>query len=136
MNNYTIAYKGLGQGGHDFAFDVDGTLFEAFENHDVKDARCRADVRVVRGGTGSGLTVTVRVHGTVTVACDRCLGDCGIPIDTEDEYDEPICATEDVIDLTQFIYESIVLALPYRRVHPDGQCDPDMIQRFTTESDN
>lgn len=38
---------------------------------------------------------------------------------------------EEDIDLTQYIYESIILSLPYRRVHPDGECDPDMMARFT-----
>ena len=35
----------------------------------------------------------------------------------------------------QYIYESIVLSLPYRRVHPDGECDPDMMARFTPATD-
>ena len=38
--------------------------------------------------------------------------------------------SEDSVDLTQYIYESIVLSLPYRRVHPEGECDPDMLARF------
>ena len=35
------------------------------------------------------------------------------------------------VSLAQYIYESIVLALPYSRVHADGECDPDMLARFT-----
>ena len=42
---------------------------------------------------------------------------------------------EDEVDLTQYIYESIVLALPYQRVHPDGECNPDMLERFRIVSD-
>ena len=38
--------------------------------------------------------------------------------------------SEDFVDLTQYIYESIVLSLPYQRVHPDGECDLDMLGRF------
>jgi uncharacterized metal-binding protein YceD (DUF177 family) len=40
-----------------------------------------------------------------------------------------------VIDLEQYIYESIVLSLPLQRVHPEdvhGQplCNPAMLERF------
>lgn len=34
------------------------------------------------------------------------------------------------VDLTQYVYESILLSLPYQRVHPDGECDPEMLGRF------
>ncbi len=37
---------------------------------------------------------------------------------------------EDEVDLAQYIYESIVLSLPYQRVHPEGGCDPGMLRRF------
>ena len=42
---------------------------------------------------------------------------------------------EDEVDLTQYIYESVVLALPYQRVHPDGECNPEMLERFRIVSD-
>ena len=37
---------------------------------------------------------------------------------------------ETEVNLTQYIYESIVLSLPYQRVHPEGECNPDMMARF------
>ena len=36
------------------------------------------------------------------------------------------------VSLVQYIYESIVLALPYSRVHEEGECNPEMLARFTT----
>ena len=42
---------------------------------------------------------------------------------------------EDEVDLSQYIYESIVLSLPYQRVHPEGECDPEMLKRFRIVSD-
>ena len=42
---------------------------------------------------------------------------------------------EDQVDLKQYIYESIVLSLPYQRVHPEGMCNPDMLERFRIVSD-
>lgn len=95
------------------------------------------------------LTADVRITGHVVVACDRCLEDCRIPIDFEGQLlvkfsDEPreydgevlwLLPGEDEVDLSQYIYESIVLSLPYQRVHPEGECDPEMLKRFRIVSD-
>ena len=48
--------------------------------------------------------------------------------------------SETEIDLSQYIYESICLSLPYQRVHPVGSdgksgCDPDMLARFNIVSE-
>ena len=42
-----------------------------------------------------------------------------------------ISPAEDIVDLTQYIYESIVLSLPYSRVHQDGECNPEMLASFS-----
>ena len=42
---------------------------------------------------------------------------------------------EEQVDLAQYIYESIVLSLPYQRVHPEGECNPEMLERFRIVSD-
>ena len=103
---YTIAYRGLRSGLHDFHFKVDGGLFRAFGSTEIKDGDCDVSVALERGE--SMLTLDVNVDGSVVVECDRCLEDCN---------------------------ESIVLALPYQRVHPDGECNPDMLERFRIVSD-
>ena len=41
---YTIAYKGLKPGLHDFRFEVDGSLFEEFESPEIKDGACEVTV--------------------------------------------------------------------------------------------
>ncbi len=139
---YTIAYRGLRSGLHDFHFKVDGGLFRAFGSTEIKDGDCDVSVALERGE--SMLTLDVTVDGSVVVECDRCLEDCNVPIhyegqllvkfsDEVHEYDGEVMwllPMEDEVDLTQYIYESIVLALPYQRVHPDGECNPDMLERF------
>ena len=144
---YSIAYKGLKNGRHDFAFDVDGSLFEAFESPEIRDGACRVRVGLTRSETM--LRAEVAIEGYVVVACDRCLEDCRVPVAFEGEllvkfsdeirdYDGEVMwmlPGEDQVDLKQYIYESIVLSLPYQRVHPDGQCDPEMLKRFRIVSD-
>ena len=143
---YSIAYRGLKNGTHEFRFEVGKPLFEAFESSEIKDGRCVVEVTLERGETM--LTADVRITGHVVVACDRCLEDCRIPIDFEGQLlvkfsDEPREYDGEVlwllpgeeVDLSQYIYESIVLSLPYQRVHPEGECDPEMLKRFRIVSD-
>ena len=144
---YSIAYRGLKNATHEFRFEVGKPLFEAFESSEIKDGRCVVEVTLERGETM--LTADVRITGHVVAACDRCLEDCRIPIDFEGQLlvkfsDEPreydgevlwLLPGEDEVDLSQYIYESIVLSLPYQRVHPEGECDPEMLKRFRIVSD-
>lgn len=144
---YTIAYKGLKSGLHDFHFEVGGSLFKAFGSTEIKDGACGVTVVMERGE--AMLTLDVTVDGSVVVECDRCLEDCRVPVHYEGqllvkfsdevrEYDGEVMwllPMEDEIDLTQYIYESIVLALPYQRVHPDGECNPEMLKRFRIVSE-
>ncbi len=145
---YAVAFKELKPGGYDYAFSVDGALFRNYENSEIKEAACSAQVRLERAATQ--LTFDVRITGEVVVPCDRCLEDCRVPVDFEgrllvrfsdqpaDEYDGEVLwlsLVEKEVDLTQYLYESIVLSLPYQRVHPAGGCDPEMLKRFRIVSD-
>ena len=139
---YKIAYKGLKSGSYDFDFQVDDALFEAYDRAEIKGGSCQAHVEMKRSDTMLELNVTI--EGEVICECDRCLEDCPIAVDYEgdlvvkfsdeiDDYDGDvmwISPSEDFLDLTQYIYESIVLSLPYRRVHEEGGCNPEMLASF------
>lgn len=142
MKEYTIAYKGLKNGLHDFEFEIGNALFAAYESEEVHDADCRARVTLNRSETQ--LRLDIAIEGEVTVTCDRCLEECVLPIacegellvkfsDEEHEYDGEVLwlyPGDAEVDLTQYLYESIILALPYQRVHEEGACNPEMLERF------
>ena len=102
-------------------------------------------MRVVLNRSESMLELNISIDGEVICECDRCLEDCPIAIeydgdlvvkfsDESDYYDGEvmwISPSEDMLDLTQYIYESIVLSLPYSRVHEDGECNPEMLASFS-----
>lgn len=139
---YSIAYKGLKSGNYDFDFQVDDSLFEVYDRVEIKGGSCQAHVAMKRSDTMLELNVTIA--GEVICECDRCLEECPIAVDYEgelvvkfsdeiDDYDGDvmwISPSEDMLDLTQYIYESIVLSLPYRRVHEEGGCNPEMLASF------
>ena len=139
---YTIAYKGLKNGSYDFDFQVDDSLFEAYDRVEIKSGSCQAHVDLKRSETM--LELAIDIKGEVICECDRCLEDCPIEVDYAgelvvkfsdeiDDYDGDvmwISPSEDMLDLTQYIYESIVLSLPYSRVHEEGECNPEMLASF------
>ena len=144
---YTIAYKGLKNGSYDFDFQVDNKLFEAYEAEEILGGDCRVKVALKR--SESMLELSVDISGEVICECDRCLEECPIPIDYSgdlvvkfsdetDYYDGDvmwISPSEDMLNLTQYIYESIILSLPYSRVHEDGECNPDMLVAEISEEE-
>lgn len=142
MNTCKIAFKGLKNGLHDFHFEVDEQLFAQFENSELTGGRCTVDIQLNR--SEQQLVLDVKIAGEVITPCDRCLEDCRLPIDyegqlivkfsaEEQEYDGEVLwlyPGETEVDLAHYIYESIVLSLPYQRVHAEGECDPAMMGRF------
>lgn len=75
---YAIAWKGLKNGTYHFDFKVDDALFEAFGSTDIKGGDLTVGVTLERGESMLRLQTVLR--GTVTVACDRCLEDCRLPV--------------------------------------------------------
>lgn len=139
---YAIAYKGLKDGEYDFEFEIGDDLFESYGRVEILSGECLARVHMYR--TEQMLEIHSSIGGSVICQCDRCLEDCRIPVSFEgdlvvkfsdeiDDYDGEqmwISPADDELDLTQYIYESIVLSLPYRRVHAEGECNADMLARF------
>ncbi len=142
LNAYSIDYKSLAVGSHKFSFAVDCDLFLAFENEDIRGGKFAVAVELQKSATM--LLVDVNIEGEAIVECDRCLDDCAIAVDYSGrltvkfsdeiaEYDGEVMwlsPSESELDLSQYIYESILLSLPYRRVHAEGECNPEMEARF------
>ena len=145
---YSIPYKGLKEGKHDFEWKVGNDFWKAHPEGGIIGGEIDVTAVLEKGATGV-MRLEVRMDGSVTVPCDRCLEDCSLPVDyrgrlavkvSEEEHPFEgdilwLTSGEAVIDLEQYIYESIVLSLPLQRVHPEdvhGQplCNPAMLERF------
>ncbi len=148
LNNkmgYIIDYKALGFGKHNLSFEVDKELFALYDYQEIKGGRCSVDIDMEYSECcKSEILLNVKINGTAVVECDRCLEECDIPINFEEDvvikiyndtlYPEHksdddaiwIAASEPKVELTQYIYESIILSLPYQRVHEEGRCNEEM----------
>ena len=140
-----IPIKGLALGVHKYSITLEQSFFDQFEVQEFKDARMEATVVLER--TTSWIRLDVSIDGSVCHSCDRCLGDVTVPVgyhapvlvkftkihgEEEEDSDELIIleptATE--IDLTQYVYDSVIVTLPLQSVHPTGQCDPVMEEKI------
>ena len=141
--DFIIQIKGLQNGEHEYGFSIDGSFFRNFENSQILDADLNADVLLEKGG--GWMNIEADVTGTVTVECDRCLDDVVLPMDfyctmtvkfakdlADDQEDEFIVMdpTEGELDLTQFLYDYVCLNLPLQKVHEEGECNEQMMQKL------
>ncbi len=95
--------------------------------------------------TGRDTLVDGTIEGTVTVVCDRCLEDLELPVQTRfllrvtqggapaaDETDGRetvrLPEEEDELDLSQVVYDYVNIALPLRRLHPEGGSNPQVLK--------
>ena len=137
LKQFIIALPTLGEGHHEYEMKVDGDFFAARGNDDVKGADVTAyvDIDVRHGSYAIGLTC----QGWIEVPCDRCLDPMRLDVDDDydvtvrygEEYDEKediiiIPENEVEFDLSPLIADTILLSIPLRHVHPEGECNPEM----------
>ncbi len=144
---YALPICGLKEGRHYYDFEINKEFFEQFEESEVKEGNLKAVIEADKRSTH--IDLVIRIRGDVRISCDRCLGvfsqtiDCGYRLlikfgKVHDESDPDIItipADENELDLRQFFYEYIVLALPIQRVHPDDKngkstCNPEMLKKL------
>jgi uncharacterized protein len=144
---FTIPLTGLKEGRYTYEFVIGDDFFEAFESSEIKRGEMSAGVALDKLSTHLELDITI--SGSVEVVCDRCLDKFYMPLSCTNKlfvkqgkkWDEgdpdmitmPLDAHE--IDLSQFFYEYIHLALPIKRVHPEDSqgcttCNSEMIKKL------
>lgn len=108
-----------------YKWHVGKELFECFGNSEVIDADLDVDAEV--SGTDA-VSVRGSVRGSVTVRCDRCLGDLVLPVDCHFGDEGEYSVVGAFLDLRQDLYDCVCTSLPLRRVHGEGQCDPEVVK--------
>ena len=124
MQPFIVKLNDLASGTSRKEWKAGAEFFEKFENPDILGA----DVQVAATLKNRGLTVEVscEITGCVTVACDRCLEDLPIPVETS--FEESYTPDSDELDLSQDVYDFIMISLPMQRVHPEGECNGETIK--------
>lgn len=142
---YYIPFVGLKEGKHQFDFVINNKFFDTYPCDEILDATINVHLDFIKKSTL--LELSFSASGFINVVCDL----------TNEHFDEPIEAelnlvvkfgsefnneNENIIiiphsdfeiDVSQFIYEMLVLAVPVKKVHPgiaDGTLQSDILDKL------
>jgi uncharacterized metal-binding protein YceD (DUF177 family) len=145
LNKYTVQFIGLKLGKHTFTYPIDNKFFDDFQYDDFNFINCDVDLLLIKKSTLIELHFTVK--GSANLTCDL----------TNETFNKEIIHKMDIIvkfgeffndenedililphtsfqlDISQFIYEAIVLALPVKRIHPgvaDGTLKSNVLEKL------
>ena len=119
MQPFVVKLTSLAPGKNRFTWHAGAEFFETFGNVDILDADLEVAAKVVSHGLTA--EASCEIAGTVTVACDRCLEDLVIPVETS--FEEQYTPEGDELDLSQDVYDYVCISLPLQRMHPEGECN-------------
>jgi uncharacterized metal-binding protein YceD (DUF177 family) len=142
---YLIPFAGLKLGKHQFEFEIKKAFFDDFNFDEYNDVNIKVDLVLEKKSIM--LELTFKSKGTVNVPCDLTNEDFDLPVkgklglivkfgdEYNDENDEMLVLPhgEHQIDVSQYIYEMIVLSVPSKRIHPgikNGTIAPEILQKL------
>ena len=142
-NHYKLAFKGLEDGNHTFKMSIGVEFIELFGIEHLQNILIGILIKMIKRGTI--LELHIEGRGSVVVACDRCLEpyeqhvsfDNDVIVKTNAAKSEVIDETlihitpqTDALELGQYLYESLMVSLPIKMVHPLGKCNKEMVERL------
>ncbi|WP_179344576.1 YceD family protein [Winogradskyella ursingii] len=151
LKAYIIPFTGLKIGEHHFDYDIDNTFFQNFEYDEFNAVDVKVDLKFEKKTTF--LELFFSANGTVNVNCDLTNEPYNQEIDGEfklvikfgEAYNDDnediliIPQGEHEINVAQYIYELIILAVPAKRIHPgveDGTLQSDILSKLDELSPN
>ena len=143
-SEYTIPFIGLKNGLHRFTFPISKAFFDLFEYDEFLSAAMEVSLEMEKQSTLLNLHFVAK--GTVSVPCDLTNEAFDLPLNTDfslvvkfgntsSHTDEILILPEGShqIDVQQYIFEMIVLAVPFKKVHPgiaDGSLKSDILDKL------
>lgn len=152
-SDYKIEFNKLRMGSNTFEFILDDAFFQSIEGGVITGASVKVDLEMVKSENMYALDFIFKGH--VNSACDNCLNEILLPIESEfhlimklsetEDYsdDEIIYITKGLLeyDFSQYLYESTVLSIPQRRVceMANQSCNEEVVAKinnFVSEEGN
>jgi uncharacterized metal-binding protein YceD (DUF177 family) len=130
LNDFLIPFIGLKLGKHQFDYQINNKFFENFDFDEYESSDVKVNLIFEKKSTF--MELNFKHKGTVNVACDLTGEMFDLPIKGKiklvvqfgEEYNNDndelliIPHGEHQLDVSQYLYEMIVLSVPLRRVHP------------------
>jgi uncharacterized metal-binding protein YceD (DUF177 family) len=144
-HEFLIPFIGLKLGKHQFEYRITKTFFDSFHYDEFEN--CDLIVNVVLEKKTSHLELSMKHKGAVNLPCDLTGELFHLPIkaslklvvqfgeEFNNDNDELLIIPhgEHQIDISQYIYEMIVLSIPQKRVHPgvkDGTLESEALKKL------
>ncbi|WP_136482298.1 YceD family protein [Cognatitamlana onchidii] len=145
LKEFIIPFVGLKVGKHHFEYKVAKAFFEHFEYEDFNDVD--VNVNVVLEKKSTLLELHFEISGWVNINCDLTNEPYKQAIDNSfdlvvkfgedynDEYVDILIIPHGSyeINIQQYVYELVILAVPIKRVHPgvaDGTLDSEILKKL------
>ena len=145
LKQFNIQFVGLSEGKHLFEYQIDNTFFEAFNYNEFFNSSIKVDIDFVKKSTLFELTFTI--NGMVTIPCDTTNEPFDQPVESvlflvvkfgsefNDDNDELLILPHEAyqLNIAQYIYETIILAIPTKRIHPkviDGTMQSETLEKL------
>ena len=145
LKEFFIPFSGLKLGKHEFEYEIKNTFFEAFGYEEFNGASI--SLKAILNKMSTMMELDIHAKGTVNVNCDltrepfdqEVTADLQLVIKFGDEYNDEddeiliIPHGEHQVNIAQYVYEMLVLAVPQKRVHPgvlDGTLESEALNRL------
>jgi uncharacterized metal-binding protein YceD (DUF177 family) len=145
LKAFILSFAGLKQGKHQFKYEVDNTFFENFEFEEFNSSSIVIDAQLDKRSTIMDLLL--KATGSVNVNCDVTNEPFDLAVDTSmdlvikfgdafnDDNEELLILSHGdyEFNISQYVYEMLVLSMPQKRVHPgveDGSLESDVLDKL------
>lgn len=145
LKDFNIPFIGLKEGKHQFEYQIDNSFFQLFDFDEFNQTAIKATLEFNKKTTL--LELAFNATGSINVNCDVTNEPFDQPIEGNlnllvkfgneynDENEEILIVPhgEYEINVAQYIYEMIVLAVPSKRIHPgikDGTLQSDILEKL------
>ena len=140
-----IKFSGLKEGIHLFNYELGNKFFKNFDYYDFLDANLFAKLELEKQSTL--LNLKFSFNGEIEVQCDVSMESFNLDLETEHavvvKFKDDIISTDDKvifmpagshsIEVSHLIYESIILAVPQKKVHPgieNGSLKSEIVEKL------
>jgi len=135
MRDFSIDIYRLKLGEHHFEFRIDDAFLARFDHSEIDKGELNAEVSLIK--KERLLECSFNIQGDLVLVCDRSLDSYEYPVslnkmiifkygeEAKELSDEMILIprNQQVLDLSQYVYEFVALSVPMKKLHPrfDGE---------------
>lgn len=138
FTQYKVELASLADGKYEQDFVIDTEFFKNMENYDIISSDVKVHLDLVK--KNDTYDCTFHCKGMLQIPCDRCLDALDHEVDATyhvvvkygDRYDDgadnilTIPYSDRYLNAAYMLYDTVLLTIPLRHVHPLGKCNRQM----------